>query len=118
MNHAVHSAAAQELVVLLVDQHADRQLVDGRHLDWRGGGQFDASEAGGRGTGEGCGGFEEIAAVEQQRHGERSGMARGGRKAAMRYWAYLNRISRYLRTPSRALVRAVTMLRGFHETAS
>ncbi len=34
MNDAVHSAAAQKLVVLLINQHADRKFIDCRHLDW------------------------------------------------------------------------------------
>src|SRR5947209_652572 len=54
MNHAVHGAAAQELIVLLIDQHTDGEFVDGRDLDRGCGDQFDAAEPGGCGAGEGC----------------------------------------------------------------
>ena len=64
VNHAVDGAAAQELVVLLVDQHTHGQLVDGRHLDRRRAGELDAAEARGCRAGKGGGGFEEIATVE------------------------------------------------------
>ena len=49
MDHAVDRAALQELVVLLIHQHADRQFVDGRHLDRRGAGNAHAGEAAGCG---------------------------------------------------------------------
>ena len=42
VNDAVHGTAAQKLVVLLIDQHADRQFVDGRHLDRNGAGNAHA----------------------------------------------------------------------------
>ena len=45
VNHAVDGAAAQELVVLLVDQHTHGQLVDGRDLDRRSARQLDAAES-------------------------------------------------------------------------
>jgi hypothetical protein len=64
MNHAVDGAAAQELVVLLVDQHTHGQLVDGWHLDRRRARELDAAKARGCRADEGGGSFEELATVE------------------------------------------------------
>ena len=64
VNHAVDGAAAQELVVLLVDQHTHGQLVDGRDLNRRRARELDAAEARGCRAGKGGGGFEELATVE------------------------------------------------------
>ena len=45
VNHAVDGAAAQELVVLLIDQHTHGQLVDGRDLNRRCARELDTAEA-------------------------------------------------------------------------
>src|ERR1700704_1753442 len=85
MNHAIHRAAAQELVVLLVDQHADRELVDRRTLVGRRGRYLHAGEAaGGRGPGESCRRFQEVA-TSQIVHVNFLGFERSGARRPTRY---------------------------------
>src|SRR5262249_54527272 len=65
MNNSVDRAAAQVLIMLLVNQYADRQLVDGWNLKRLPRCDLGTAESGGRsGSGDRCRTFQEISTFE------------------------------------------------------